>query len=150
MLMATGEELRLLSPKRARELCLAMKDGSPADARFVHGFGAWQDPERTLETYPAVGLYWAPPSPNRNSFVNGLMPPNSTNCLGQYRGGVQSGRRKDGAYGLRCASSWHRGGVNLAFADGAVRFIPDSVNVDTYTALFSVDRNDIVASEELE
>jgi prepilin-type processing-associated H-X9-DG protein len=149
MLLTTGQELRTLSPARARELCLSMRDGKPFEARFAHDFGGYADPAQTLDAYPAVGLYWAPPSPNRNTFVNGLMPPNSTNCLGQHRGRTGNGRRKDGAYGLRCASSWHRGGVNLAFADGAVRFAPDSVDVDAYTALFSVDRAEVIAADDL-
>jgi len=50
----------------------------------------------------------------RHSAFNAVLPPNSPSC-------ARSGR-------LYSASSYHPGGVGVAMADGAVRFVTDSVN----------------------
>jgi prepilin-type N-terminal cleavage/methylation domain-containing protein/prepilin-type processing-associated H-X9-DG protein len=52
--------------------------------------------------------------------VSTVLPPNAPHCL-------QSGN--DHSDGQAPASSWHTGGINVALADGAVRFV--SENVDT-------------------
>lgn len=43
------------------------------------------------------------------------------------------------------ASSWHSGGVNVALADGSVRFVADNINPDTWTALGSRDGGAVVS-----
>jgi prepilin-type processing-associated H-X9-DG protein len=144
-LMDPGVELRMVTPQQARSVCLSMRDGEPASARYVHQTIGQSEESvlaagNTFPSFPAVGQYWALAMPNRGAFVNGLLPPNSTNCLGGY---PDSGNRKDAAFGLRCASSWHKAGVNVAFADGSVYFVPENWNPDWYTALFSIDRNEI-------
>ena len=45
------------------------------------------------------------------------------------------------------ATSNHPGGVNVCFADGSVRFIKDSVNVQTWWALGSRNQNEVVSSD---
>ena len=54
--------------------------------------------------------------PGNNQFYT-LLPPNSPSCRSGYN------------YAWISASSNHSGGVNAVFLDGAVRFVPDSVNV---------------------
>lgn len=44
-------------------------------------------------------------------------------------------------------SSNHPGGVNLAFADGSVRFVKDSINPSTWMALGSRDGGEVVSSD---
>ena len=55
---------------------------------------------------------------------NTILPPNSPNC--------HSGGAVDAAgviqWGIYSASSFHSGGVNVVFFDGAVRFVPDTIN----------------------
>ena len=70
------------------------------------------------------------------------------NCLGQDGGGTGKDQRKDGTFGLRSASSWHRGGVNLAYADGSVRFTRNEVDHKAYTGRFSLDREEITVAED--
>jgi prepilin-type processing-associated H-X9-DG protein len=41
----------------------------------------------------------------------------------------------------------HRGGCNVAFGDGAVRFVPDSVNLDVWAALSSIAGGEAVAGD---
>ena len=143
-LMATGQELRSMSPEQARQLCLRHRNGKPETiVRGGAGPGIFQHTGKLYGSGTTTGQFWYIPAPNRSGTVHGLLPPNSTNCLGQYSGTTGRGFQKDGIFGLRCASSWHRGGTNLGFADGSVRLVADEVDPQLYTALFSVDRGDL-------
>jgi prepilin-type processing-associated H-X9-DG protein len=51
------------------------------------------------------------------------------------------------AYGWRAARSLHAGGVNAAFADGAVRFIDESIDVKIWQALSTRAGEDIVSDD---
>jgi prepilin-type N-terminal cleavage/methylation domain-containing protein/prepilin-type processing-associated H-X9-DG protein len=52
-----------------------------------------------------------------------------------------------GCYGAMTANSNHPGGVNVGFADGSVRFIKDSVSLQTWWALGSRNLGEIVSSD---
>lgn len=58
-----------------------------------------------------------------------VMPPNNPACISSasWAGGVN-------AYGIFAPTSNHMGGVNCAVLDGAVRFVPDTVDCGTLTA----------------
>jgi len=51
-----------------------------------------------------------------------------------------------GTYSWRAARSGHAGGVNLLLADGSVRFVPNSVNLDTWRALGSRNGSEVVGA----
>ena len=42
------------------------------------------------------------------------------------------------------AASFHPGGVNCAFADGSVHFIPDTIDLTTYQSLATIDGGEII------
>jgi Ca-activated chloride channel family protein len=148
-LMATGQELRTLTPDQARALCLRHRSAQPvAEVRDGDkGPGVFRH-EKQYQQGTQVGRYWHLQSPNQAGTVHGLLPPNSVNCLGQYGGGTGKNQRKDGVFGVRSASSWHKGGVNLAYADGSVRFTRNEVDEISYTGQFSVDRGEITVDNE--
>ncbi len=52
-----------------------------------------------------------------------------------------------GPAGAAAASSNHSGGVNVAFTDGSVKFIKDSVNLQTWWALGSRNLGEVVSSD---
>jgi prepilin-type processing-associated H-X9-DG protein len=141
-----GMELRMLSANQARQVCLR-KAQEPNKHGYIHPKLQKQQPGATgaSAAYPAIGEYWAFPYPNRGTWVNGLLPPNSPNFLGRHLG---SRHGRDAAFGLRPASSWHVGGVNLGYADGSVRFVTNDVNPGEYTGRFSIDRGEITGDEE--
>jgi prepilin-type processing-associated H-X9-DG protein len=50
-----------------------------------------------------------------------------------------------GQWGFR---SFHPGGVNFAFADGSVKFIKNSVNLNTYRALGTRNVGEVVGADQ--
>lgn len=78
---------------------------------------------------------------HRCALYNHRMTPNSTtpDCMGVYFGGAlpPSGNpleRLWTPFGWRAARSVHPGGVNIALADGAVRFVGDEVDLAAWRA----------------
>ena len=45
------------------------------------------------------------------------------------------------------ANSNHPGGVNVGFADGSVKFIKDSINLQTWWAIGSRNLGEVVSSD---
>ncbi len=66
-----------------------------------------------------------------------ILPPNRSSC---YLGGTAD---NDGPI-LTTVSSRHNGGVNLATADGSVRFVKESINIKVWSALGSIARGEII------
>jgi prepilin-type processing-associated H-X9-DG protein len=66
-----------------------------------------------------------------------ILTPNRNSC---YLGGIAD---NDGPI-LTTASSRHNAGVNMATADGSVRFVKESVNVKVWSALGSIAGGEVV------
>ena len=62
-----------------------------------------------------------------------IMAPNHLSC--QFPTDGTAGRPPKEYRSMVAASSNHSGGVNMAFLDGSVKFIKDSINLGTYAAL---------------
>ena len=93
------------------------------------------DVHHTLENYERSGqacnglTTWAM-GHEAFSFVYTTVPPN----LHRYEAHDQSQREKIAIYGFRSA---HPGGLNFALCDGSVRFLAESIQLETYHALGS-------------
>jgi len=72
-----------------------------------------------------------------------FMPPNQASC--GYKSDPSGGY--GGAWGAMTANSNHPGGVNLCFGDGSVRFVKDSVNLQTWWALGSRNLGEVVSAD---
>jgi prepilin-type N-terminal cleavage/methylation domain-containing protein/prepilin-type processing-associated H-X9-DG protein len=70
---------------------------------------------------------------------NHVAPPNSRTCAGI---GFPGNMANMGM--VVPPSSGHTGGVNVLFGDGSVRFVNDSVNLDSWRAMGTMNRGDIV------
>ena len=73
---------------------------------------------------------------------NTIQTPNRHSC----RNGDTSDPRS-GEYAAITASSLHSGGVNLALADGSVRFISDSIDRNVWRALGTRNGNEAIGAE---
>jgi prepilin-type N-terminal cleavage/methylation domain-containing protein/prepilin-type processing-associated H-X9-DG protein len=82
-----------------------------------------------------------------------VMTPNTYSCTGAESGffGGQGNFTSDGSgggwLGATAASSNHPGGVNVGFGDGSVKFIKDSVGVQTWWALGTRNQGEVVSSD---
>jgi prepilin-type N-terminal cleavage/methylation domain-containing protein/prepilin-type processing-associated H-X9-DG protein len=97
-------------------------------------------PSTRVSTTAVLGVTWAIGN-NIYNLGNTVVPPNAVsypNC--------SSGSTLDtpGIYGL---SSFHPGGANVTMADGSVRFLKDSTNINTVWALGSRGGGEIVSSD---
>ena len=81
-------------------------------------------------------LYMGAPWLNGQHIFLAVTPPNSRSC-----GFFQALRA------VMPASSRHPGGVNTCFADGSVKFIKDSINVQTWRALGTRNGGEVVSSD---
>ncbi|GHT36565.1 general secretion pathway protein GspG [Planctomycetales bacterium] len=76
--------------------------------------------EFTSDPYTAdIGRYWGSVNNNRATLFFTILPPNSPTC-----GDFTNGNAKL----LMTANSYHSGGVNATFGDGAVKFISDTID----------------------
>jgi prepilin-type N-terminal cleavage/methylation domain-containing protein/prepilin-type processing-associated H-X9-DG protein len=110
------------------------------DYKFV--FGA-----PLSDTVCAQTAQWNQSDPRGFAWVNGefrcglynhYMTPNSAtfDCMGVQLGGTV--KVAFTPYGWRTARSNHPGGVNVALADGSLRFVGDEVDAATWTALSTI------------
>jgi prepilin-type processing-associated H-X9-DG protein len=77
------------------------------------------------------------------------MTPNGISCIGNT---AQAFGISDGSWGgvgaAITATSNHPGGVNVCFSDGSVRFVKDSVNLQTWWALGSRSGGEVVGADQ--
>jgi prepilin-type N-terminal cleavage/methylation domain-containing protein/prepilin-type processing-associated H-X9-DG protein len=91
-------------------------------------------------TWDYSGYYWASANYNQTIF-NAILTPNSKykDCSPYPTYGI--------AYGFITARSRHPGGVNVAMADGSVRFVKDSINSMTWYAIASRAGGEVLSAD---
>ena len=106
---------------------------------------AWTANVTTSSCYNAGGQYWSWGTPGMTLFQT-VVPPASTqypwsscrtDCLGC---GVDSSH-------LVNATSRHPGGCNVLFADGSVRFVKSTVNIQTWMQLGTIAGGEVTSSD---
>ena len=93
-------------------------------------------PGATLENTSPQGAQWFDGN-KINCRYSHTMTPNSWKC----------GWGGDNAGGASTASSRHPGGVNVLFGDGSVKFIKETVNLNTFWALGTIAGGEVVSAD---
>jgi prepilin-type N-terminal cleavage/methylation domain-containing protein/prepilin-type processing-associated H-X9-DG protein len=102
------------------------------------GFGTLQPPNGNIwiAGNPGSCLMW--------DSYNHFMPPNSTGCDSTTDGNTGGYASYPDAFP---PSSNHPGGVNMCMADGSVRFIKDSINIQTWWGLGSRNGSEVFSAD---
>ena len=77
------------------------------------------------------------------SLFNTIAPPNLYNSSFAYCSSIGSGGRSD----LSNSDSWHPGGVNVTMGDGSVRFVKNSINIQTWMGLGTQAGGEVISSD---
>jgi prepilin-type N-terminal cleavage/methylation domain-containing protein/prepilin-type processing-associated H-X9-DG protein len=110
-----------------------------ASCRAVNPLTGTPETGQGFTTSPnGVGCTWHVGYPPQTRYTH-VMPPNTWSC--DYGNGGASIR------GAHTASSRHPGGVNVLFCDGSVRFIKDTVGIQTWWALGTIANNEVISSD---
>ena len=93
------------------------------------------------------GIYWIGGNPGSCLIwcsYNHFTPPNTVQCVSSSDGNTETwGSVMDSIP----PSSNHPGGINIAFADGSVKFVKDTINIQAWWALGSRDGGEIVSAD---
>ena len=96
------------------------------------------------------GTQWLPSidfAPANNAYTH-VMTPNSLSCTGAPDSAQVISNPSWGGIGAAItATSNHPGGVNVAFCDGSVKFIRDSIDIQTWWALGSRDSKELISAD---
>jgi prepilin-type N-terminal cleavage/methylation domain-containing protein/prepilin-type processing-associated H-X9-DG protein len=96
-----------------------------------------------------LGFLWDSAAANTNEANSGYNHFNTPNKLSCMAGNTQdSGTPALGGFqDATTATSNHPGGVNVAFADGSVHFIKDSVSIQAWWAIGSRNQSEVISSD---
>jgi prepilin-type N-terminal cleavage/methylation domain-containing protein/prepilin-type processing-associated H-X9-DG protein len=135
--------MNLGSPDARRAIFKMTDPGSPT--AYVNACRALPATTAALRTnangYAAILGY--PLHVNVNAYTH-YGPPNQVSCQGSLEASWQS---LGGPTSSSPPSSFHPGGVNVCMADGSVRFIKDTVNLQTWWALGSRNWGEVISSD---
>jgi prepilin-type N-terminal cleavage/methylation domain-containing protein/prepilin-type processing-associated H-X9-DG protein len=92
------------------------------------------------------GMLWQCSYPFYTSFqaYNHTLPPNKPACVNLPAVYWIA----DDIYGACPPSSYHNGGVNILFADGSVKFVKDTVGLQTWWALGTRDGGEVISADQ--
>ena len=83
-----------------------------------------------------------------NNAYTHVMPPNGISCTGTPDPSTYISNSTWGGIGAAItATSNHPGGVNVGFGDGSVKFVKDSVDLQTWWALATRAGKEIIGSD---
>jgi prepilin-type processing-associated H-X9-DG protein len=110
----------------------------------LHGFSWWGYAPQFTGLYPPNSTQ--PDVMQFASYCSGGNP-QGVLCVGAT-GTISSGGLYSGGLGMEnIPRSKHAGGVNVALADGSVRFIKNTVNIYTFQAISSAKGGETIGSE---
>jgi prepilin-type N-terminal cleavage/methylation domain-containing protein/prepilin-type processing-associated H-X9-DG protein len=117
--------------------------GDPSLAmKFVQGCKALPGTTKATNTQH-IGHIWTYGYPRfQSNYYNHFGAPNDLSCINSNEGDAPDGR-----WSIATATSNHPGGVNVAFADGSVRFIKNSINLPTWWALGTRAGAEVVSAD---
>ena len=116
-------------------------DPTPPDRLQIYQACNALQPTASTPQWSYAGRYWYIGN-YATSRYNHIMPPNGKSCACSGDGKLNVRMNYKGT--ATTASSRHPAGVNLGLADGSVRFVPNSIDINTWWALGSRDGGEVL------
>jgi prepilin-type N-terminal cleavage/methylation domain-containing protein/prepilin-type processing-associated H-X9-DG protein len=114
--------------------------------QVCQGLNATQSANVSSTVY--LGFLWSSAACNTNEANSGYNHFNTPNKLSCMASNTQSAGTLGGFQDATTASSNHPGGVNVGFADGSVKFIKDTINLQSWWAIGSRNQNEVLSSDQ--
>jgi prepilin-type processing-associated H-X9-DG protein len=103
---------------------------------------------KTATSFTQKGAFWAYDGCGSGGGYTHMMPPNGLSC--QFSGdSTANALTQLPDRGMIGAQSYHPGGVNVGFLDGTVRFIKDSVNLQTWGSAATAAGGEVIDANSL-
>ncbi|SIN96337.1 prepilin-type N-terminal cleavage/methylation domain-containing protein/prepilin-type processing-associated H-X9-DG domain-containing protein [Singulisphaera sp. GP187] len=151
-----GNSSSLVGPSSVYVATVAINTTSPANPN-LGSFGANLSSiskttcqgSKTLSVMNTRGFSWLSQGLLEGGGYSHVNPPNSKSCMGQGQDTASpNGVNIIYIYNnMISASSNHSGGVNMAFIDGSVRFIKNTVDPGTYGAIATMGGGEVISSD---
>ena len=120
----------------------------PAGAVGMQGVlttvGATCQASKTVSGLTTKGYSWSDSGCGIGGGYSHIMPPNKRACTYSNLNAGYSANVGYAVGGMIGASSYHSGGVNVGFLDGSVKFIKDSISLQTWGALATKSGGEVI------
>ncbi len=135
-ILGDGDQARISTPGDYFQLTYAPVDPTPADRLVLYNECRALTPNTSTVQWSYAGRYWYVGNYAVTRY-NHIMPPNGRSCATGGAGALNVRMNYKGT--ATTASSRHTGGVNVAAVDGSVRFISESLDINSWWAFGSRD-----------
>ena len=109
------------------------------NADYTYAQNCQNLPPNTTQNWTWKGDWWV--SANTTTYSHTQLP-NRRSCF-------YTGPGQEGSLNMIAASSLHPGGVNVLFADGSVKFVKQTVNAQTWYAIATIGRGEVISADSL-
>jgi prepilin-type N-terminal cleavage/methylation domain-containing protein/prepilin-type processing-associated H-X9-DG protein len=123
--------------------------GSPGNMQSTLQFYVATCTSATATSFTQKGAFWAYEDCGAGGGYTHMMPPNKNSCRFSGDSTANSPSSDLPDRGMIGAQSYHPGGVNVGFLDGSVRFIKDSVNLQTWGSIATAAGGEVVDANSL-
>jgi prepilin-type N-terminal cleavage/methylation domain-containing protein/prepilin-type processing-associated H-X9-DG protein len=97
----------------------------------------------TTVIYGSNGAFWLDNNCGKGGGYFHVLTPNKKSCFFNISSNISK------TNSLISATSYHAGGVNVAFLDGSVRFVKDSVNPNSWWAIATYNGGEVISADSL-
>lgn len=139
--LGDGDQTRRSIPGDYFQINYGPADPTPPDRDTLYRECLALQPTASTLQWSYAGRYWYVGN-YAVSRYNHVMPPNGKSCATSGAGALNVRMNYKGT--ATTASSRHAGGVNVASADGSVRFVADSVDINTWWAFGSRNGSELL------
>jgi prepilin-type N-terminal cleavage/methylation domain-containing protein/prepilin-type processing-associated H-X9-DG protein len=141
-LLGDGNQSQISIPGDFFQVSYGTTDPTPPDRLALYQACVDLVPSATTPQFSYSGRYWHIGNYAMDRY-NHLMPPNGKSCLTAGSGAINQRINYKGT--AATASSRHPGGVNVALADASVRFVSQTIDINTWWALGSKNGGEVVS-----